>query len=184
MAQAQGIENIIQKSTSLTADQVQLLLDSDFGSPKTIRKSLEEITDPTTDRVMEKLSKCMGIKFAKDIIINDISMDMIRGISITYAKQFEILPFKDASQQLSLAEQCKQLDGNDWVSHNENNVSFNSGSFRLIIRRIKNDKFDMKIFVDSWMIDSWVWDGDLKSSHQSMMATLIHLKADIENILD
>ena len=100
MAQATGVENIIQKSTSLTAEQVQTLLDADFGGSKTVRQSLEEIVDPTTDKVMEKLSQRIGIKFAKDIIINDISMDMIRGITINYAKTFEILPYKDDQNQV------------------------------------------------------------------------------------
>jgi general secretion pathway protein E len=97
---ANQIEGIIQKSTSLTDEQLQLLLDSDFGGTKTIRSSLEEITEPTTDRVMEKLSQRIGIQFIKDIIINDISMDMIRGISINYAKSFEILPYKDEPHQV------------------------------------------------------------------------------------
>ena len=79
---------------------MKLLLDSDFGGSKSIRKSLEEITDPTTDRIMEKLSQRIGIQFAKDIIINDISMDMIRGISINYAKNFEILPYKEDQRQV------------------------------------------------------------------------------------
>ncbi len=100
MAQATGVETIIQKSTSLTAEQVQTLLDADFGGTKTVRQSLEEIVDPTTDKVMEKLSQRIGIKFAKDIIINDIAMDMIRGISINYAKTFEILPYKEDQNQV------------------------------------------------------------------------------------
>ncbi len=100
MAQPQGIESIIQKSTSLTDEQLKILLDSDFGGKKTIRTTLEEITDPTTDRVMEKLSQRIGIDFVKDIIINEIAMDMIRGISINYAKTFEILPYKDEPHQV------------------------------------------------------------------------------------
>ncbi len=100
MAGNQVIENIIQKSTSLNDEQLKILLDSDFGGSKTVRASLEEITDPTTDRVMEKLSQRIGIQFAKDIIINDISMDMIRGISINYAKNFEILPYKEDDRQV------------------------------------------------------------------------------------
>jgi general secretion pathway protein E len=99
-ASNQVIENIIQKSTSLTDEQLQILLDSDFGGSKTVRKSLEEISDPTTDRVMEKLSERIGIQFAKDIIINDIAMDMIRGIPINYAKNFEILPYKEDNRQV------------------------------------------------------------------------------------
>lgn len=100
MAQPGTLENIIQKSTSLTEEQVQLLLDSDFGGAKTVRKTLEGIQDPTTDRVMEKLSQRIGVKFMKEIIINDISMDMIRGISINYAKTYEILPYKDEANEV------------------------------------------------------------------------------------
>ena len=95
-----AIEGIIQKSTSLSEEQIQLLLDSDFGGSKTIRKSLEEIAEPTTDLVMEKLSQRVGFRFMKDIIVNEISMDMIRGISINYAKTFEILPYKDENNEV------------------------------------------------------------------------------------
>jgi general secretion pathway protein E len=95
-----AIENIIQKSTSLNEEQVQALLDSDFGESKTIRTSLEEIKDPTTDKVMESLSKRIGIQFLKEIIINEISMDMIRGISINYAKTYEILPYKEDQNEV------------------------------------------------------------------------------------
>lgn len=100
MVPSSAIEGIIQKSTSLSEEQIQLLLDSDFGGSKTIRKSLEEIREPTTDSVMEKLSQRVGFRFMKDIIVNEISMDMIRGISINYAKTFEILPYKDENNEV------------------------------------------------------------------------------------
>ncbi len=100
MVPSSAIEGIIQKSTSLSEEQIQLLLDSDFGDSKTIRKSLEEISEPTTDSVMEKLSQRVGFRFMKDIIVNEISMDMIRGISINYAKTFEILPYKDENNEV------------------------------------------------------------------------------------
>lgn len=100
MASPTNIESIIQKSTSLTDEQVHLLLESDFGASKTIRDSLEEIDDPTTDKIMERLSQRIGIRFIKDIIVNDISMDMIRGISINYAKTYEILPYKDEGSEV------------------------------------------------------------------------------------
>ena len=99
MAQS-SIESIIQKSTSLTDEQVSLLLESDFGAGESVRKSLEEIKEPTTDRIMERLSARIGIAFAKDIVINDIAMDMIRGISINYAKSFEILPYKEDEREV------------------------------------------------------------------------------------
>jgi general secretion pathway protein E len=89
-----AIEGIIQKSTSLSEEQIQLLLDSDFGGPESVRKSLEELHEPNTDSVMEKLSERLGLRFMKDIIVNEISMDMIRGLSINYAKTHEILPYK------------------------------------------------------------------------------------------
>jgi general secretion pathway protein E len=99
---AQAIESIIQKSTSLTEEQVQLLLDSDFGAGQSIRQSLEQVKDPNTDRIMETLSQRIGIRFMKEISINDIAMDMIRGISINYAKTYEVLPFQEEQHQVQV----------------------------------------------------------------------------------
>lgn len=100
MAQGTAIESIIQKSTNLSDEQVQVLLDSDFGGPKSIRASLEEISEPNTDKVMEKLSQRLGMSFVKEINVNEISMDMIRGIAINYAKTYEVLPLKDIGTEI------------------------------------------------------------------------------------
>lgn len=100
MAQGLAIESLIQKSTSLSEAQVRELLDSDFGSTKTIRKSLEEIQDPNADRVMETLAQRIGMPYLKEIIVNDVSMDLIRGIPINFAKTYEILPLKDEATEV------------------------------------------------------------------------------------
>ncbi len=100
MAQSLSLAGLIQKSTSLSHDQIQILLDSDFGGRKSIRESLEELGEPTVDQVLTQLSRRLGIEFVKEIIINDISMDMTRGISINYAKSYEILPYKDERDEI------------------------------------------------------------------------------------
>lgn len=89
------IETLLQKSTNLTEEQVQTLLDSDFGGSYPIRKSLEEIRDPSADKLIEKICQRMGVEYMKDIPVNDISMDMIRGLSISYSKAYEVLPYKE-----------------------------------------------------------------------------------------
>ncbi|NQZ19478.1 MAG: Flp pilus assembly complex ATPase component TadA, partial [Bdellovibrionales bacterium] len=95
-----SIESIIQKSTNLTEEQVQSLLDSDFGGTKPIRQSLEEIRDPSAEKIIERICQRLGIEFMKDIPVNDISMDMIRGLSISYAKAYEVLPFKEDQERV------------------------------------------------------------------------------------
>ena len=100
MAQSLGLAGLIQKTTSLSSEQIQILLDSDFGTSKSVRQSLEELGETTVDRMLSKLSQRLGIGFIKEIIINDISVDMIRGISINYAKSYEILPYKDQNDEV------------------------------------------------------------------------------------
>ncbi len=95
-----AIESIIQKSTSLSEAQVKELLDSDFGGTTSIRKSLEDIPEPNADRVMETLAGRIGVPYMKEVIINDISMDLIRGISINFAKTYEILPIKEEMSEV------------------------------------------------------------------------------------
>ena len=95
-----AIESILQKSTNLTEEQVQALLDSDFGGDSTLRSSLQGITDPSAEKILEKVSERMGIEYITDIIINDISMDMIRNISISFAKSNEILPYKEDQDRI------------------------------------------------------------------------------------
>src|SRR5690606_19469365 len=41
------------------------------------------------------LCKSMGVDFIKDIPVNDIPVDLVRNIPINYAKNHEILPFKE-----------------------------------------------------------------------------------------
>ena len=100
MAQNLGLAGLIQKTTSLSSEQIQILLDSDFGTSKSVRQSLEELGETTVDRMLAKLSQRLGVGFIKEIIINDISIDMIRGISINYAKSYEILPYKDQKDEV------------------------------------------------------------------------------------
>ena len=90
-----AIETLLQKSTNLTEEQVKVLLDSDFGGSMTLRNSLKEIKEPSAEKLLERISERMGIEYIKDIIINDISMDMIRNISISFAKSNEVLPYKE-----------------------------------------------------------------------------------------
>ena len=100
MSQPENIETIIQKFTSLEETQVKLLLDSDFGEERTIRESLAEIAHLSVDELMEKLGQRIGVDFVKDIVVNDIPMDMIRGLPINYAKSLEVLPYKEDQNEV------------------------------------------------------------------------------------
>ncbi|MCB0378844.1 MAG: type II secretion system ATPase GspE [Bdellovibrionales bacterium] len=99
---ASAVESLLQKSTNLSEEQVKILLDSDFGGKKSLRDSLEEISEPSAEKILEKICERMGIRFIKDIPVNDIAMDMIRGIPINYAKSHEVLPFKEDQQMVEV----------------------------------------------------------------------------------
>ena len=98
MAQAQAIESVLTKSTSMSAPQVEALLASDFGGRKTLRQSLEDMSDVNIDSVLKKISERMKVEYMKDIPFNDIAMDMIRNTNLTFAKANEVLPLKEDPQ--------------------------------------------------------------------------------------
>lgn len=93
---AMDLSNILTKSTALNADQVRRIL----ANPSAVRASsvgeaLAKKDFVNADELVSELCKELGLDYMKDIPIGDISTDLIRNISINYAKQHHILPFKE-----------------------------------------------------------------------------------------
>lgn len=54
----------------------------------------------TPEEALAELCKLLGVDFIKDIPINDIAVDIVRGIPINYAKSQEVLPFKEEQDRV------------------------------------------------------------------------------------
>jgi general secretion pathway protein E len=90
------INTILLKSTSLNADQIKTVLAfPSLSSAHTISENLSSKDYSTAEEVVADLCREMGLDFVREIPVNDIPVDLIRDISINYAKAHSILPFKE-----------------------------------------------------------------------------------------
>lgn len=96
------IHNLLLKNTSITEDQLQAVLNTSFGSQETLSDHMEGLDDPNIDEVLKLICSELGVEHIKDIPINDISVDLIRNIPINYAKNHEVLPYKEESDFVSV----------------------------------------------------------------------------------
>ncbi|MFN8792090.1 MAG: type II secretion system ATPase GspE [Bdellovibrionales bacterium] len=90
------IQNVLVKATTLTAEQVASILKSNSAlRPETIGDALSKRNFTSAEELVSELCKELGLDFIKDIPANDILLDLVRDISINYAKQNAVLPFRD-----------------------------------------------------------------------------------------
>lgn len=90
------IQNVLVKATTLTSEQVASILKSNSAlRPETIGDALSKRNFASAEELVSELCKELGLDFIKDIPANDILLDLVRDISINYAKQNAVLPFRD-----------------------------------------------------------------------------------------
>lgn len=95
------IQTILSKATSLTQEQVRSVLsNTSVVRPITVGEALAEKEFSTADDVVADLCKELGLDFIRDIPVSDISVDLVRDIPINYAKQHNILPYKEEADTL------------------------------------------------------------------------------------
>lgn len=97
-----NIEGLLLKNTSLTEAQLNSLLEMSIDGGQSLRQLLEAKEHSTVDELLEDLCKKMGVDYMRDIPVNDIPVDLIRNIPINYAKNHEILPFKEDQQHVTV----------------------------------------------------------------------------------
>ncbi len=96
------VQNLLLKSTSLSEEQLRLLLqnNSALETNLTISQRLGNKEFTSADDLVADLCKELGVDFLKDIPVGDISGDMVRDLPINYAKQQQILPYKEETDQV------------------------------------------------------------------------------------
>ncbi len=97
------IQSVLSKATTLPLDQVAAILKSNSViRPISIGEALSTRDFASADELLSELCKELGLDYIKEIPANDILLDLVRDISINYAKQNAILPFKEDQQTVTV----------------------------------------------------------------------------------
>ena len=89
------LSTLLLKNTSLNEGQVRILLARENKVGISIGATLERNNLTAIEDILAAICRELGLDFMKDIPVNDISVDLIRYIPINYAKNHQILPFKE-----------------------------------------------------------------------------------------
>lgn len=89
------IDSVLIKNTSLSEDQVALLLEQTSASGTPMRDLLTRKDGMTPDEILSDLAAQLGLTYMKDIPVNEINADLVRDIAIGFAKKHEALPLKE-----------------------------------------------------------------------------------------
>ncbi|MBN8540294.1 MAG: type II secretion system ATPase GspE [Deltaproteobacteria bacterium] len=96
------IDSILIKNTSLSEDQVNLLLEQTSASGTPMRDLLTRKDGMTPDEILSDLAAQLGLTYMKDIPVNEINADLVRDIAIGFAKKHEALPLKEDSYSVQV----------------------------------------------------------------------------------
>jgi len=91
---ASSFESLVLKGTSLTAEELNSVLNIQDQNGAPLEETLVKMHFSTPEEAVAELCKRMGLEYMKEIPVNDISVDMVRDIPINYSKNHEVLPFK------------------------------------------------------------------------------------------
>lgn len=103
MAQAAlSIDTTLMKNTGMSQKQMEALMSSLSSGGKVIRDHLTKQSFENADQLLEFLAQLLGMEYLKEIPVNDIPVDLVRHIPINYAKQHDLLPFKEDAQSIRI----------------------------------------------------------------------------------
>ncbi len=88
-------EHILLKVTSLSESQLKMLLEAPVEGALTLASYLQLTKEHGSEELLGHFCKKLGFAYVKDIPVNDIPVDMIRNVSINYAKTKEVLPARE-----------------------------------------------------------------------------------------
>ena len=96
------IDSVLIKNTSLSEEQISLLLAQPSATGASIRELLTRQDGLTPDDILSDLAGQLGLPYMKDIPVNEINADLVRDIPIGFAKKHEALPFKEDANSVSI----------------------------------------------------------------------------------
>lgn len=97
---APSFEALIKKGTSVSDEQLKTVLKSVHTKGQPLEEALSQTHFNTPEEAMAELCKHLGVDFIKEIPVAEIPIDIVQGIPINYAKNNEILPFKQDQEKV------------------------------------------------------------------------------------
>ncbi len=99
---ATDIETLLNKSTTLTPEQIQMVFALPSQHASNFGEELKKKELKSADALVSEICERLQVAFMKEIPVNDIAVDLVREIPLAYAKQIEVLPFKEESDQVKV----------------------------------------------------------------------------------
>jgi len=97
-----NFHTLITRGTSFSEEQLEHLLEKIYADGKPLSKVVGDQTYQSAEEALSILCGHMGVEFIKDIPVNDISVDLVRDIPINYAKNHQVLPFKEEARSVTV----------------------------------------------------------------------------------
>lgn len=97
---APSFETLIKKGTSVSEEQLQTLMRAHDKKGESFADIFGKMNFNTPEEALAELCKQLGVDYIKEIPVNDIPVDLVRGIPINYAKTQEVLPFKEEADRV------------------------------------------------------------------------------------
>lgn len=94
--------SMLLKNSSMNPAQVSNLLKKETGHGVNFGEWLSQKDVHNAEDLLNHICKELSVDFIKDIPINDIAVDLVRNIPINYAKNHEVLPFKEEAHQVTV----------------------------------------------------------------------------------
>ncbi|MFK8137341.1 MAG: type II secretion system ATPase GspE [Bdellovibrionales bacterium] len=92
-----SIETTLLKNTSMTEEEINAVFEESYKGIR-LGDQIESMDSPGVDEILKLLCSHLGVDHIKDIPINDISSDLVRNIPINYAKNHEVLPYREETE--------------------------------------------------------------------------------------
>jgi len=96
----QKVEQILLKSTSLTQIQVRRLLEKKDRKGQSLEETLKN--KKSIEDTLQEMCRHLGISFLPEIPFSDIPTDLITGLPIKYAKDHNVLPYKENDKSVQV----------------------------------------------------------------------------------
>jgi general secretion pathway protein E len=93
---------LLLKNTSLTENQLSEVMALQGSNGEKLSDALAEKNFTNADDLLRTVCAYLHVDFMKDIPVNDISVDLVKNIPINYAKQYEVLPFKEENDNVRI----------------------------------------------------------------------------------
>lgn len=100
MVQTTSLENFILKGTSISEEELRSVLNMTSSKGETVRNALEYKQYTSAEDALSDVCKLINVEFMKEVPFNDIPVDLVRNIPINYAKNHQVLPFREEQNRV------------------------------------------------------------------------------------